>query len=87
MRTLPARAFDLWETWWRDVLLVQLPAAATGPSTKTAPPTDCLEEGKMYRPAEMSVFLQSLLNTREMMQANVDPQLALENLTMDLPRP
>jgi hypothetical protein len=40
----------------------------------------------MYRPAEIVTFLQSLLKTREMMQANVDPQLALENLTMDLPR-
>jgi hypothetical protein len=32
-------------------------------------------------------FLRSLAQTREHLYANVDPQLALENLTLDLPSP
>jgi hypothetical protein len=32
-------------------------------------------------------FLRALVQTREYLQQNVDPQLALENLTLDVPRP
>jgi hypothetical protein len=31
--------------------------------------------------------LRALLDTREYLYANVDPQLALENLMLDLPQP
>jgi hypothetical protein len=45
------------------------------------------EEGKLYRAGEIVTFLRSLSQTREHLYANVDPQLALENLTLDLPSP
>src|SRR6478672_1010382 len=79
------RELSLWETWWRDVLLYS--ASGSDGALNQDRAAVLSQEGKMYRPAEIVVFLQSLLDTREMMQANVDPQLALENLTMDLPRP
>jgi DNA polymerase-3 subunit delta' len=78
------RELSVWETWWRDVLLYS--AGGSDGAVNQDRAAILSQEGKMYRPAEIVVFLQSLLNTREMMQANVDPQLALENLTMDLPR-
>ena len=79
------RELAVWETWWRDVLLYS--AGANDGALNQDRAAVLSQEGRMFRPAEIVVFLQSLLNTREMMQANVDPQLALENLTMDLPRP
>ncbi len=79
------RDLSLWETWWRDVLLY---AAGGNEGAINADRAEVLaEEGKMYAPADIAAFLRSLIATRDMLQANVDPQLALENLTMDLPRP
>jgi DNA polymerase-3 subunit delta' len=77
------RELGIWETWWRDVLLFSAGAADGAINQDRAAVLS--QEGKMYRPAEIVAFLRSLLDTREMMRANVDPQLALENLTMDLP--
>jgi DNA polymerase-3 subunit delta' len=79
------RELSIWETWWRDVLLY---AAGSNEGAINADRAASLaEEGKMYAPGEIAAFLRSLIATREMLQANVDPQLALENLTLDLPRP
>lgn len=79
------RDLDLWESWWRDVLFV----ASGGSSglTNRDRQTELLREGTLYSPAEVTVFLKSLLQTREYLQVNVDAQLALENLMLDLPRP
>jgi DNA polymerase-3 subunit delta' len=79
------RELAIWETWWRDVLLF---AAGSSEGAINADRAAILtEEGKMYAPADIAAFLRTLIATREMLQANVDPQLALENLTLDLPRP
>ena len=78
------RELSIWETWWRDVLLYS--AGGSDGALNRDRAAVLSQEGNMYRPTEIVAFLQSLINTREMMQANVDPQLALENLTMDLPR-
>jgi DNA polymerase-3 subunit delta' len=79
------RDLDLWESWWRDVLIVA--SGGSGGLTNRDRQTELLEEGTLYSPAEVTVFLKSLLQTREYLQANVDAQLALENLMLDLPRP
>ena len=79
------RDLDLWESWWRDVLLVA--SGGTEGIVNRDRHTELLEEGKLYIPAEVAVFLKSLLQTREHLQVNVDAQLALENLMLDLPRP
>jgi DNA polymerase III subunit delta' len=77
------RELAVWETWWRDVLLF----AAGGREGASNPEREpaLLEEGRLYSAAEIVRFLQSLAQTREYLYANVDPQLALENLTLDLP--
>ena len=79
------RELAVWEAWWRDVLLF-----GAGGSEGAANPDRAerlSEEGKLYRASEIVTFLRSLAQTREHLYANVDPQLALENLTLDLPSP
>jgi DNA polymerase-3 subunit delta' len=92
------RELDVWEEWWRDVLLVGASSAALRPFDDAQggkPLGERLinrdrepllrEEGRLYQAPEVVAFLRSLLKTREHLQENVDPQLALENLTLDLP--
>jgi DNA polymerase-3 subunit delta' len=79
------RELRVWEGWWRDVLLATS-GSLTGAINSDRAPT-LLEEGRLYSPADIARFLRSLLATREHLYANVDAQLALENLTMDLPPP
>ena len=79
------RELNIWEGWWRDVLLF-----ATGGregATNLDRADALIEEGKLYPASEIVRFLRSLSQTREWLYANVDPQLALENLTLDLPSP
>ena len=79
------RQLDAWESWWRDVLLVG--AGGSGGIVNVDRASILAEEGTLYASAAIVDFLRVLLKTREYLQENVDPQLALENLTLDLPRP
>jgi DNA polymerase-3 subunit delta' len=73
----------VWEGWWRDVLLAGA-GSLDGIVNRDRVPV-LAEEGKLYRTSEVVSFLRALLQTREYLQENVDPQLALENLMLDLP--
>ncbi len=79
------RELGLWEGWWRDVLAAGAGASA-GLVNRDRERT-LLEEGKLYAVAAVIAFLRSLAATREHLRANIDPQLALENLILDLPAP
>lgn len=79
------RELDVWESWWRDVLVITC-GGAEGVVNRDRL-NQLREEGTLYTPAEVAAFLKSLLQTRELLQVNVDAQLALENLMLDLPRP
>ena len=79
------RTLGIWETWWRDVLLAG--SGASDGFLNDDRVATLMNEGKLYKTDEVVRFLRSLLQTREHLQANVDPQLALENLTLDLPQP
>jgi len=79
------REMSAWEDWWRDVLLVGAGTSEGALNSDRAPVLS--EEGKLYAAADVVAFLRALLQTRRYLQENVDPQLALENLTLDLPRP
>ena len=79
------REISAWEGWWRDVLLF-----GAGGSVGAINPDRAgtlADEGKLYPASEIVTFLRSLAQTREHLYANVDPQLALENLMLDLPSP
>lgn len=77
------RELTVWENWWRDVLLYGAGGSegASNPDREAA----LLEEGRLYPAAQIVRFLQSMAQTREYLRENVDPQLALENLTLDMP--
>ena len=76
---------ELWEEWWRDVLLV-----AAGRS-ETAANADRLDRlglmaGK-YIVEDIVSFLATLRRTRAYLMDNVNAQLALEVLLLQLPAP
>jgi DNA polymerase III subunit delta' len=79
------RTLQVWEGWWRDVLLYS--SGATEGALNSDRSEALAREGKMYGTADVANFLASLIKTREYLHENVDPQLALENLTLDLPEP
>ncbi|HEX5369763.1 MAG TPA: DNA polymerase III subunit delta' [Dehalococcoidia bacterium] len=78
------RELTIWESWWRDVLLYGAGGGSEGASNPDRENT-LLEEGRLYPAAQIVRFLQSMAQTREYLRENVDPQLALENLTLDMP--
>jgi DNA polymerase-3 subunit delta' len=78
------RQLNVWESWWRDVLLFV--AGGHQGMTNNDRETQLLEEGKLYDAGVIVIFLRALAETREHLQLNVDPQLALENLMLDLPQ-
>ncbi len=79
------RELDVWESWWRDILAV---AAGAAESVVNADRSSVLnEESKLYSAGAVVTFLRALDETRGYLKENVDPQLALENLTLDLPQP
>ena len=77
------RELDVWESWWRDVLAAG--AGAAGGFVNQERERELRAEGKIYDAGAIVTFLRSLMATREHLYANVDPQLALENLMLDLP--
>jgi DNA polymerase-3 subunit delta' len=75
----------VWAEWWRDVLQAGAGNLEGLINRERLPQLEV--EGKLYRAGEVVRFLGGLLQTREYLQANVDAQLALENLMLDLPSP
>ncbi len=76
---------ELWQEWWRDILLV----ASGRPETVTnAGSLDrlALVAGK-YRIEDIVSFLTALRTTRAYLMDNVNAQLALEVLLLQLPVP
>ena len=77
------RELTVWESWWRDVLLFSSGGSEGAENSDRDP--QLREEGKLYEASEIVAFLRTLGQTKEYLYANVDPQLALENLILDLP--
>jgi DNA polymerase-3 subunit delta' len=77
------RELTAWEGWWRDVLLFG--SGASEGAENSDRESQLREEGKLYAASEIVAFLRKLGQTREHLYANVDAQLALENLILDLP--
>lgn len=77
------REIGVWESWWRDILLFGAGGEAGASHPDKA--ATLREECRLYAATDVLAFLRSLAQTREHLYANVDAQLALENLTLDLP--
>jgi DNA polymerase-3 subunit delta' len=78
------RELTVWESWWRDVLLYG--SGGSEGAENSDREAELREEGKLYAASDIVAFLRELGQTREYLYANVDPQLALENLILTLPR-
>lgn len=76
---------DLWQSWWRDVLLVKAkcPEAALHIDRH-----DELERAaSRYALVDISRFVERISEAAQHLRENVNPQLALENLFLHLPPP
>ena len=78
-------ALDLWQEWWRDLLLV---GAGCGEQAVNHDRLDKLTaESRKYQVRAVARFLDALSRTRQQLQENVNPLLALEVLMWELPAP
>ena len=76
---------DLWQAWWRDVLLV---AAGCTDIVVNSGSLDRLSLlARKYSIGQVKSFLEAIATTRQHLLENVNPQLALEVLMLDLPAP
>jgi len=77
--------FELWEQWWRDLLLA---GAGCEELVVNSHHLDKLtEESREYQLRAVVRFLEALSRTRQQLQENVNPLLALEVLMLELPAP
>lgn len=74
---------ELWQSWWRDVLLV----AASCPESITHLDrrADLEHEARRYSLETVYAFLARLGEATQQLRENVNPQLVLENVLLHLP--
>jgi DNA polymerase-3 subunit delta' len=75
----------LWATWWRDILLVQrgIPEAIVNLDRRA----QLAQQAALYRNEQVEAALADLIQTLHRIRANVNARLALDVLTLRLPRP
>jgi DNA polymerase-3 subunit delta' len=77
-------ALELWQSWWRDVLLT---AAGCPEAIMHVDRRDELAQAAArYRLADIHAFVGRLDGAARQLRENVNPQLALENVVLHLPR-
>lgn len=73
----------LWQSWWRDVLLLRSGNSAVITHLDRQPELEELARGVTLEQAQR--FLQRLDAVRAQLTDNVNPQLAFENVTLHVP--
>ena len=72
-----------WQRWWRDVLMVQ---EELGDHTQgSGDPNAIAEMARNTTPAAVVEFLRNTQETVDILDANVNPRLAIERMMMALP--
>ena len=74
---------ELWSAWWRDLLVVR--AGAANVAVHADPAT--VEQAQGFTVQELVAALRALLRTQDLLDRNVNPRLALEELALSLPHP
>jgi DNA polymerase-3 subunit delta' len=74
---------DLWQSWWRDVLLVA--AGCPDYITHIDRRTELEREAQHYPLPHIYHFTARISQTMQQLRENVNPQLALENLVLHMP--
>lgn len=75
---------EMWQGFWRDVLLTTTQAAA--PLTNPDRADDIRRLAGALSPGQAHAALAALRRTRDLLERNVNARLALENLLLDWPR-
>jgi DNA polymerase-3 subunit delta' len=77
-------ALELWQSWWRDTLLVA--GGCAGAIVHIDRREELEQAAARYSLADIHAFLVRLDAAARQLRENVNPQLALENVTLYLPR-
>ena len=84
-RTAVRETLDLWCTWWRDLLVAGVGAeeaalypGATREATKSV---------QGYTSTQLVQAIRAVQRTEELLDLNVNPRLALEELLLNIPEP
>ena len=76
-------ALEVWESWWRDVLMVN---AAANELVMNVDQIGALNSAaRRVEPEQAHEAIKLIQETRRQLQENVNPRLALEALTLGLP--
>jgi DNA polymerase-3 subunit delta' len=77
-------ALELWQSWWRDLLLTAAgcPEAIVHIDRRA----ELAQAAARYRLADVHAFVARLDSAARQLRENVNPQLALENVVLHLPR-
>lgn len=78
------QALTLWQSWWRDLMLVAGDCAEEITHIDQRSEIERLVRG--YRIADVRDFIAQLDQTAQQLRENVNPQLALENMLLHLPK-
>lgn len=74
---------ELWQSWWRDVLLVS--AGCPESITHTDRREELEREAERCNLSDVYAFVSRLGEVTQQLRENVNPQLALENILLHLP--
>ena len=75
---------DLWAGWWRDVLLVR--EGCTDQIANADREDTLAAAAEHYHSGDVARFLSAVVATRDYLERNVNPRLALETLVLSMPR-
>jgi DNA polymerase-3 subunit delta' len=74
---------DIWEGWWRDILVVRASAPELAHNVDQLPALKSV--AGRTTPARAAAAIALIQQTRRQLFENVNPRLALEALTLQLP--
>lgn len=75
---------ELWQSWWRDLLLIT--TGCTSHIVHIDRLVELQQTASQYNLADVHRFITRLTNAAQQLRENVNPQLALENVVVHIPR-
>ena len=83
-RGLVLEVLDLWQEWWRDLLLAKV--GLNEVITNIDISSTIAERSRYYSLAQIKNFINSIQEAGEQLRQNANPRLVLEVLVLDMPR-
>lgn len=84
-RSLLLDVFDLWQSWWRDLLLTK--SGNVHALTNIDRKQTVINEAKRFTCSEILFSLRSIRDAAQQVEQNVNPRLALDVLFLKMPYP